>query len=60
MHYDGQQSLLSIQFTGLRNFNKVDIFLFVEMEGKLESEEALSTDTAHDRAKLIEQYQVRV
>lgn len=30
------------------------------MEGKLESEDALSTDTTHDRAKLIEQYQVRV
>ncbi|CAE1313668.1 Coiled-coil domain-containing protein 96 [Acanthosepion pharaonis] len=28
-----------------------------EMEGKLESEDALSTDTTHDRAKLIEQYQ---
>lgn len=47
-------------FTGLSNFNEVEIFLFVEMEEKLESEEALSTDTAHDRAKLIEQYQVRV
>ena len=36
------------------------MFFFVEMQDKLENEEAVSTENAQERAKLIEQYQVSI